>query len=459
MSFLWAALMPHPPVLVPEVGKGREGEAAATIEGTKRLCAMLREANAQERPEALLVLSPHQPHAPGSLFLNTAPEWRGNLARFGASEVCLAGNTPLDALAELMNDLRQAGIPAAPAARADISSDHGSIVPLFFVRPCFPGDALPPVLFANPAGLSPEQAVRLGECLRALPAKRRWALLASGDLSHRLKKDGPYGFTPEGPLFDKAVQDALQAGDPAGLLRLPRSTRENAGECGLCSVLTLLALAREPVLTLSYEGPFGVGYCNAFWRASAKQQPHAAQAAAGSHPYPKLARMTVSAQLKGEKLPDAAAVGALAQDRGIWSEQKGCFVSIKNKDGSLRGCIGTFLPTQPGLDAEIMANAVAAATRDPRFAPMREAELSNVRFSVDVLNTPELVRDGKELDPSVYGVIVTKEGRRGLLLPDLEGVDSVERQLSIAAQKGGISNLDGAQIYRFTVDRHREEDE
>ena len=176
-----------------------------------------------------------------------------------------------------------------------------------------------------------------------------------------------------------------------------------------------------------------------------------------THPYPALARRAMEAHLKGEPMPGAEDLQGLSTDLALWTPRNGCFVSIKNKDGSLRGCIGTFMPTQQNLGAEITANAVSAAVRDPRFPPTRPEELDNVRISVDVLSEPELVRPGMELDVKIYGVIVVKGGRRGLLLPDLEGVDSVEKQLVIAAQKAGIKSLDGAEIYRFTVSRYKEE--
>ena len=465
MPWIWAALMPHPPVIVPEVGKGREQAARLTLEGAERLRALLAEQGKDGPPDVLLVLSPHQPYAPGALFINTAAKVHGTLARFGAPGASVAFETPQGPLAELRAALEAGGIPAAYGEMRDITPDHGATVPLLGIAPCFPGGALPPVITANPAGLSPKQAFALGEALRKLPGTYRWALLASGDLSHRLKADGPYGFNPDGPVFDAAVLEALKAGAPGPLSALTAKTRDNAGECGLRSVLALLGLAKGPVQTLSYEGPFGVGYCNAFW-APGRQRPvirvsvksAAAAAPAAAPPYPALARKTIAAHLSGAPLPGPDEVAALSADASLWAARRGCFVSIKNKNGSLRGCIGTFMPTRESLDAEIMANAVSAAVRDPRFPPMRPEELDNVRISVDVLSQPEQVTEGMTLDPARYGVIVAKGGRRGLLLPDLEGVDSVEKQLAIAASKAGIKDLDGADIYRFTVRRYREED-
>lgn len=137
-------------------------------------------------------------------------------------------------------------------------------------------------------------------------------------------------------------------------------------------------------------------------------------------------------------------------------KRAGAFVTIKKK-GELRGCIGTIQATRANLAEEIISNAISAASRDPRFPPVREEELAELEISVDVLEKPEPVHDLSELDPLTYGVIVEKGFRRGLLLPDLEGVETVEKQLGIALQKAGLSpftDLDDIRIYRFRVKRY-----
>jgi AmmeMemoRadiSam system protein A len=174
-----------------------------------------------------------------------------------------------------------------------------------------------------------------------------------------------------------------------------------------------------------------------------------------THPYVRLARLTAYRLLRREPLPKSGA--EVAANTDIWGMERACFVSIKTLRHSLRGCIGTILPTQPSVDREIIANAAASSTRDPRFPPMRAEELDNVVFSVDVLSLPEPVSDRKELDPAVWGVIVSRGWQRGVLLPDLEGVDTVERQLEIAAQKAGLPGLDAVTIERFRVDRYEED--
>jgi AmmeMemoRadiSam system protein A len=167
------------------------------------------------------------------------------------------------------------------------------------------------------------------------------------------------------------------------------------------------------------------------------------------HPLVKLAKDTIEKfTLEGKTmdtphpLPDGM------------EEQAGTFVSIKKK-GELRGCIGTFHPTTENVAAEIIQNSISAATRDPRFPPISSDELDDLSYSVDVLSSPEKVHSKKELDPRKYGVIVKSGDQRGLLLPDLEGVDTVDEQISIASSKAGIYIGDDIELYRFEVRRHK----
>ncbi len=174
------------------------------------------------------------------------------------------------------------------------------------------------------------------------------------------------------------------------------------------------------------------------------------------HPYVKLARGTVERYLLGEH--PYASGAEVDPDESLWNMQRACFVSIKKKSGDLRGCIGTISPVQQTLDREIIMNAISSATRDPRFPPMTAAELDDVVFSVDVLGEPEPVASKSELDPKRWGIVVKRGMQRGVLLPDLEGVDTVERQIEIAAQKAGIPSTGEVSIERFSVDRYKEDE-
>ena len=168
-------------------------------------------------------------------------------------------------------------------------------------------------------------------------------------------------------------------------------------------------------------------------------------------PYVKLAKKTIELYIREGKVLSPREA-ELSEE--MLSTRAGTFVSI-HEHGELRGCIGTIEPCRKSLAEEIVSNAIAASTRDPRFPPVREEELESLRISVDVLGPAEPVSSEKELDVKIYGLIVAKGNRRGLLLPDLEGVDTAARQLEIAKMKAGIRNDEkDVSLFRFRVVRH-----
>ncbi|MBC7241479.1 MAG: AmmeMemoRadiSam system protein A [Anaerolineae bacterium] len=167
------------------------------------------------------------------------------------------------------------------------------------------------------------------------------------------------------------------------------------------------------------------------------------------HPLVKLAKETIESYVRYGKIPQPPS--PLPEEM---KGRAGVFVSIHTRDGALRGCIGTIEPTRPNIAEEVIHNAIAAATRDPRFPPVTPAELDDLVINVDVLSPPERIYSLDELDPKRYGVIVQSGWRRGLLLPDLEGVDTVEQQVDIARRKAGIGPREPVEMYRFEVKRY-----
>ncbi len=141
------------------------------------------------------------------------------------------------------------------------------------------------------------------------------------------------------------------------------------------------------------------------------------------------------------------------KDEDLVRNKAGCFVTIHGRDGSLRGCIGTLSPSTGSLAEEIRSNALSSATRDPRFPPLSAEELDDIFLSVDVLEKPEECSI-EELDPKEYGIVVELGARKGVLLPDLAGVNTVADQIRIALAKAGISEREDYKIYRFKVTRY-----
>lgn len=167
------------------------------------------------------------------------------------------------------------------------------------------------------------------------------------------------------------------------------------------------------------------------------------------HPLVKLARETIEVYIKTGKIISPPSV--------LTEEMKGragTFVSIK-KHGELRGCIGTLSPTQPNVALEIIQNAISTSTKDSRFSPVTSQELNDIDISVDILSEPEMVSSPDELDTKKYGVIVLKGWRKGLLLPDIEGVNTVEEQIYIAKRKAGIPPDEDVELMRFEVKRYK----
>ena len=318
------------------------------------------------------------------------------------------------------------------------------------------------------SGLPFSMHYRLGQCIQraVMRSGKRVAVIASGDLSHRLTKDGPYGFREEGPEYDRRIMEVMGSGQFGGLFDFSEEFCDKAAECGHRSFLIMAgALDGLSVKTqrLSHEGPFGVGYgvCvfeagdpepgRDFLRQQEEREREKLEARREQEDaYVCLARQTVETYVRtGKKppLPDGLPEEMLSRRAGV-------FVSLK-EEGRLRGCIGTISPVKRCIAEEIAENAVSAAARDPRFHPVEPQELDRLTYSVDVLGPTEKISSGKELDVKRYGVVVSRGMRRGLLLPNLEGVDSVEQQIDIARQKAGIpEDAQDIRLERFEVVRH-----
>ena len=462
MSILGAILTPHPPVLLPEVGRGREREIGATGQAMR---AAAREV-ARWNPDVLIVASPHTVVYRDYFHIAPGEGAAGNMSAFGAPQVRLEVEYDAPLRDEIVRLAQDGGLEGGTLGQRNPALDHGALLPLTFLR----GAGVDcPIIRMGLADFSALDHYRMGRCVaEAVEALgRRAVFVASGDLSHKLKADGPYGFAPEGPVFDTAVTDAMASGDFLQFLTMDPTLCHQAAECGLRSFQMMAGaldgLAVEPRL-LSHEGPFGVGYAVALFPVTGQDESRRyapvlqqarrtrlAEERTREDAWVRLARLSLETCVRTRRTLDKLPEG-LPQE--LTDHTAGAFVSL-HVDGRLRGCIGTIAPTRENVAWEIVQNAVSAGTRDPRFPEVQAQELDDLEYSVDVLGEPEPVDSAAQLDPRQYGVIVSCGQRRGLLLPDLEGVDTVEQQLDIARHKGGISPQEPYQIQRFRVVRHR----
>ena len=461
MPMLGAILTPHPPVLLPEVGKGREREIVATGQA---MAAAAEEA-ARWNPDVLIVASPHTVLYGDYFHIVPGSGAVGDMSAFGAPQVRIEATYDVPLRDEIVRRAQAAGLEAGTLGQRDPSLDHGVLIPLYFLRRA---GINCPIVRLGLSGFSALDHYRLGRCAAEAADQlgRRALFVASGDLSHKLRADGPYGYAPEGPVFDEAATAAMASGDFLQFLTMDPSLCERAAECGLRSFQMMAGaldgLAVIPRL-LSHEGTFGVGYAVALFPVTGRDDSRRFAAAceqaqrtrleerrAKEDPWVRLARLALETYVRTgrplERLPEDLPPELTGQAAGT-------FVSL-HMDGRLRGCIGTISPTQENTAWEIVRNAVSACSRDPRFSPVRTDELDRLEYSVDVLGQPEAVDSPAQLDPRLYGVIVSCGHRRGLLLPDLDGVDTAEQQLDIARQKGGIRAGEPYKIERFKVVRH-----
>ncbi|MEW6142274.1 MAG: AmmeMemoRadiSam system protein A [Chloroflexota bacterium] len=436
-GIVFGCIVPHPPLMVPGIGRGQEKAISSTIEAMEKLSTML----ADQKPQSVLVISPHGRSFSDAMGILTAPSSSGDLSNWGVSGHGIQFANDLDIVKLIQEEARQAGIPLRSIGDKHYELDHGVMAPFHYLARSIRDAALVAVTFC---WLSPVTHFDFGKAIRRAAERsgKRVAIIASGDLSHRLIPQAPAGYDPAGKTFDERLVIAIKSMDTGTILNFDPDFVEHAGECGYRSILILLGALEGLKATsqvLAYEGPFGVGYLTAALNVPPKTDPH---------PLVKLVKETVEAYITSGKTPK------IMQTTAEMKERAGVFVCIK-KHGNLRGCIGTFEPTTPSIAAETVRNAIGAATQDPRFPPVSANELSDLEYSVDVLTHPEPVGDPYKLDPKKDGLIVQSSHRRGLLLPDLEGVDTVQQQIEICCAKAGIDPAEPLKFYTFQVRRYQ----
>ena len=461
MPILAAYMVPHPPMIVPDIGRGSEKQITRTIRAYEAVADEI----AALRPETIIISSPHSVLYADYFHVSPGKTAKGDFGRFGASRVSFQETYDHELCGKICELAEAKGFPAGTLGERDRHLDHGTMVPLYFVEQKYRDFRL---IRTGLSGRSLAEHYAFGQIIREAIEQtgRRTVFIASGDLSHKLQEYGPYGFAPEGPEYDRRIMDVCGCGAFGEMLDFEESFCDKAAECGhrsfviMAGVLDGLAVEARP---LSHEDVTGVGYgiCAfrpgaaseerkflAIWRQ--KQAQELAKKRAGEDSYVRLARETIEKYVTAREwntVPDTAPADMTERKAGV-------FVSI-HEDGRLRGCIGTILPVYRSVAEEIIHNAVSASARDPRFDPIRPDELDKLEINVDVLTAPEKIAGKDELDVKRYGVIVSSGSKRGLLLPDLDGVDTVDEQVDIAMRKGGISPGEKITLERFEVIRHR----
>jgi AmmeMemoRadiSam system protein A len=456
-----AFIVPHPPLIIPQIGGGQEIKIKKTIDAYEKIAQRI----AEIKPDIIVLTTPHSIMYSDYIHISPGRGAKGSFKEFGHDQVMMEVKYDTDFVQQLSLLSEENNIPAGTMGEKNKNLDHGTMVPLYFVNKYFNDYKLVRISIS---GLTYIDHYRFGKLIGKVSEEsgKNVVFIASGDLSHMLKDEGPYGYSEEGPVFDREVMQAMKNGDFLKFMKLDEEFCEAAAECGLRSFITMAGSLDGKELKselLSYEGPFGVGYAVAAYQVKGNDHNRHFDEVYNNEElvkienlkkvedsYVNLARKTlesyVSVHKKIKKGDDL--------DSELLKNKAGVFVSLK-LDGQLRGCIGTIAPTTSCIADEIIQNAISAGTEDPRFYPVSEEELPRIIYSVDVLGEPEAIKSMEELDPKRYGVIVTKGNKRGLLLPNLEGVNTPLEQVNIALKKAGISEDESYSMERFEVVRHK----
>lgn len=460
-------LMPHPPIIIPDIGKGEEKK----IESTTLACNEIGKEIADIKPDTIVIITPHATMFSDAIAISDEEIISGDLSQFRCSNIKM--NIPIDKEfnIKLGTFCHLEGIPSVlvnsellDRYNVNYELDHGTMVPLYFVNKYFNDYNLVHITYSMIGDIN---LYKFGMGIKkvAEDLNKKVVIIASGDLSHKLKNEGPYSYSPYGEKFDSELLKNLENGDVLGAFNLNKTMIEEAGQCGLNSVYILLGTMEGKEIKgelLSYEGTFGVGYGVMKLKRQEKSKSYLDELVTykeekfkkklnSSNPYVKLARENLNNYFShGKSLAD---ISDLPDE--LLNQRHGVFVSLK-KFNNLRGCIGTIAPTTNSVGEEIIRNSIEAAMHDPRFPEVTEDELEDIDISVDVL-MDSVPCNKEELNPKKYGVIVSRGNRRGLLLPDLEGVDTVEEQLRIACDKAGIDFDEDYNIEKFEVIRYKED--
>ncbi len=254
MAINFASICPHPPLIIPNVGKERIQEVSDTIEAMEELAEDFE----QKDPQSVIVISPHAPKDSNSFLINTADLFKGHFHQFGDLSTELAFQNDLELVDSIKEQFEENNIPFKQRSFKEL--DHGTLVPLYYLTQGKPNLQIVSLAYSN---LSLKKHFQMGEALRKATEGRNVAIVASGDMSHRLNKQAPAGYSPRGEEFDRKLIELIKKKDTQGILNMDPSLVQEAGQCGCRSVIILLGALKEvewkPEI-ISYEGPFGVGY-------------------------------------------------------------------------------------------------------------------------------------------------------------------------------------------------------
>ncbi len=458
-------IVPHAPVLIPEVGRTENSFCRETVIAMQKIAQQI----AELKPKRIVVVSPHGLVFSDAFSVYYRKKLKTNFDVFTLKNIDVEYKTDMPfidkaTVLSAKKDITLAKIDESLAEHfnASLELDRGVSVPLYFINQVYSDFELVPITY----GLLPvselyEFGMILRQCIET--SDKSTVFLASGDLSHCLSTMGPYNYSPNGKKFDDMLMDTLSKNKVFQYLTYSSKEKDLAQTCAYQSLCVMYGLFEKSIYKsniLSYEAPFGVGYLVAALQELAGISPSIISSLRdfeeakivnvrkSEDDYIKLARDTIEYYVRNKRMPFL--------DRtkyDIKVQKAGCFVTIKAESG-LRGCIGTVEAKKQDVFQEIISNAILSCSEDDRFEQVEDYELEDLYISVDILSELEPVTGISDLSPDKYGIVVSSGDKKGVLLPALEGINSAQQQIAIAIDKAGIKPGESYSVSRFTVERH-----
>ena len=460
MGLIASYIVPHTLSVVKELSKGQERYFEKTIKAYEAIADEI----ASLAPDTIVIASPHAESYSDFFQIADGETVTGSFKEYGAPQVKFRFHYDDELRNEITRVAASKKFPAGYEGSEDPKLDHGTMVPLYFIRRKYSSFKL---VRLGLSGLSFYDHYKMGQYI-AMAAKnlnKKVVFIASGDMSHCLSEDSLYGYRDEGKKYENLLNIDLKNGNFGNLLRMDHLLITKAKECGhrAFSLLagTLDRKISEPIC-LSHEVVFGVGYGVYSFKVKGEDPSRA---------YGDLYASKVALDIKAklEKCDDYVKLAYLTLDQFLnktaakevsistdfGKKKEGVVVSIY-KFGTLRADFGSIVPLEKNVPEEIIQASVKAAKKDTFFDPIEPSELPYLDIVVDEIKNLEPISSEKDLDPNKYGVLLkTKNGKLGFALPFIPGVESVEKQIRIAKRDFDIKPNEKVILFRFTIVRHK----
>ncbi len=460
MSIIAGFLLPHPACSIPQIGKGDEDIVFKTVSSIKKVADRI----ATLKPDTIVIISAHAEAYSDYFQISDGDVAIGSLAKYEAYDVTFRNYYDREFVKTLCAFCHNENVSAGIDGENRHYLDHGTMIPLYFINQKYRSYNLVRV---GVSGLPLIDHYKLGQIIRktANELNRKVVVVASGELSHCLNGDAPYGYNPIGPKYDARFNKMLTTGNFLDLFSFNEDMLESSKQC--CHrVMTIMAgtLDRTAVIPtlLSYEGQLGTGFSVAEFDAKENDSSRAfgdiylnneftyvTKKKETEDIYVSLARKSIENIVntgKRLRLPSKLPPEMI-------EAQKGVFITIREK-GALRGCLGSAKGLTKNVAQEIISNSMKAATEDPRFNPISKEDLDYLTITVSVVDNLMEVKSVTDLDPSQYGLVVEFGEKHATLLPDLSTVHTVGEQVALAKRKAGIMQDDKCRLYRFSIEKH-----